>query len=47
MLKGDNLGSIKYRLGLITGRFGAEHALKACSCCIETGRLQELSEHGY
>ncbi len=36
MLKGDNLGSIKYRLGLITGRFGAEHALKACSCCIET-----------
>lgn len=36
MLKGDSLGSIKYRLGLITGRFGAEHALKACSCCIET-----------
>jgi hypothetical protein len=36
MLKGSSTGSIKYRLGLITGRFGAEHILKACSCCIES-----------
>ncbi|MFV3368845.1 TnsD family Tn7-like transposition protein [Pseudomonas sp. NY15435] len=34
-VKGPQLGSIKYRLGLLTGRFGAEHPLKACSACME------------
>lgn len=33
-MKGNCLGSIKYKLGLITGRFGSEHPLKACSACI-------------
>lgn len=33
-MKSESLGSIKYKLGLITGRFGAEHPLKACSECI-------------
>lgn len=42
MLKGNSLGSIKYRLGLIAGRFGAEHPLKACSSCIET----DICRHG-
>ncbi|RQB14040.1 hypothetical protein IPC468_29170 [Pseudomonas aeruginosa] len=42
MLKGNSPGSIKYRLGLITGRFGAEHPLKACSGCIE----MDISRHG-
>lgn len=42
ILKEGGLGSIKYRLGLVTGRFGAEHALKACSCCIDA----DISLHG-
>jgi len=28
IMKGLQLGSIKYKLGLVTGRFGAEHPLK-------------------
>jgi hypothetical protein len=41
-MKGDGLGSIKYKLGLITGRFGSEHPLKACSECI----LEDRRKHG-
>lgn len=37
-MKSESLGSIKYKLGLITGRFGAEHPLKACSECIISDR---------
>lgn len=37
-LKGSTLGSLKYRLGLLTGRFGAEHPLKACSECMISDR---------
>lgn len=42
VLKEGGLGSIKYRLGLVTGRFGAEHPLKACSCCIDA----DIIRHG-
>lgn len=31
---GPSIGSLKYQLGLITGRFGAEHPLKACPQCM-------------
>ncbi|MCY1401869.1 Tn7-like transposition protein D [compost metagenome] len=41
-LKGPRLGSIKYRLGLLTGRFGAEHPLKACSACMDA----DANAHG-
>ncbi|PPS23816.1 hypothetical protein BVY11_28950 [Pseudomonas amygdali pv. morsprunorum] len=34
-LKGNHLGSLKYRLGLVTGGFGAEHPLKVCNECLE------------
>ncbi|WP_099431271.1 TnsD family Tn7-like transposition protein [Pseudomonas mosselii] len=37
-LKSSTLGSLKYRLGLLTGRFGAEHPLKACNECIISDR---------
>lgn len=42
VLRGPHLGSIKYRLGLVTGRFGAEHPLKACSGCMEA----DVQAHG-
>jgi hypothetical protein len=29
-------GAIKYHLGLLSGRFGAEHPLKACTACMVT-----------
>lgn len=38
-LKSPSLGSLKYRLGLLTGRFGAEHPLKACSECMILDRV--------
>jgi hypothetical protein len=41
-LRGPHLGSIKYQLGLVTGRFGAEHPLKACSGCIDA----DVRTHG-
>lgn len=37
-LKSSTLGSLKYRLGLLTGRFGAEHPLKACNECMISDR---------
>ncbi|MES1938579.1 TnsD family Tn7-like transposition protein, partial [Salinisphaera hydrothermalis] len=30
----DSLGSLKYKLGLLTSRFGASHPLKACDDCM-------------
>ncbi|NUT74137.1 hypothetical protein HNO86_03665 [Pseudomonas sp. C1C7] len=37
-MKNHQIGSIKYRMGLLTGRFGAEHPLKACTGCMATDR---------
>lgn len=34
-MKSPQVGSIKYQLGLVAGRFGAEHPLKACPDCVE------------
>lgn len=42
-MKGPALGSLKYRLGLLAGRFGAEHPLKACSSCMAA----DLANHGF
>lgn len=39
-LSGPKLGSLKYRLGLLTGRFGAEHPLRACTACMASDRLR-------
>ncbi|KPU60226.1 hypothetical protein AN403_4751 [Pseudomonas fluorescens] len=36
------IGAIKHRLGLLAGRFGAEHPLKACTACMTT----DLASHG-
>ncbi|WP_081492789.1 TnsD family Tn7-like transposition protein [Pseudomonas donghuensis] len=33
-LSGPQLGSLKYKLGLVTGRFGGAHPLKACLKCM-------------
>lgn len=38
-LNSSHSGSLKYRLGLITGRFGASHPLKACIECMAADRL--------
>lgn len=37
-MRSAHIGSIKYRLGLLTGRFGGDHPLKACTACIATDR---------
>ncbi|MCE0940970.1 MULTISPECIES: TnsD family Tn7-like transposition protein [Pseudomonas] len=37
-LMGPKIGSMKYRLGLVTGRFGGAHPLKACVKCMATDR---------
>ncbi|WP_313054397.1 TnsD family Tn7-like transposition protein [Pseudomonas lopnurensis] len=42
IMKGLQLGSIKYKLGLLTERFGAEHPLKACHACIDA----DINNHG-
>lgn len=41
-MRGRNLGGIKYRLGLVTGRFGAHHPLKACLECM----MSDARAHG-
>ena len=41
-VKSAQIGSIKYRLGLLTGRFGAEHPLKACIACMSN----DQTSHG-
>ncbi|MGY3170874.1 hypothetical protein ACVWYU_000247 [Pseudomonas sp. TE12234] len=38
----SHIGAIKYRLGLLAGRFGAEHPLKACTACM----AKDLDIHG-
>ena len=38
-MRSPSIGSMKYRLGLLTGRFGAEHPLKACTSCIAEDRI--------
>lgn len=40
-MKSHSLGSIKYRLGLLTGRYGAEHPLKACTTCMNQDTAQK------
>lgn len=35
ILQGSKFSSLKYRLGLITGRFGGSHPLKACLTCMK------------
>jgi transposase len=37
-LEGDGLGSLKYKLGLLTSRFRAHHPLKACCECMAVDR---------
>ena len=41
-MRSSKLGSIKYCLGLVTGRFGAEHPLKACRVCMTS----DAAAHG-
>ena len=37
-LRGDQIGLLKFALGLLTSRFGAQHPLKACEICIAQDR---------
>lgn len=37
-MRGPSIGSLKYRLGLLTSRFSAEHPLKACPSCMDEDR---------
>lgn len=39
--KGTHLGGIKYRMGLVAGRFGAQHPLKACRSCMSMDKDTE------
>lgn len=41
-MRGDGIGSLKFTLGLLTGRCGADHPLKACPECI----AQDLQHFG-
>lgn len=41
-IKGDRIDSLKYRLGLVSGGFGAEHPLKACQYCMR----EDVYAHG-
>ncbi|MCK9707585.1 TnsD family transposase [Pseudomonas syringae] len=41
-MESPSIGSLKYRLGLVTGGFGAEHPLKACTACM----AEDQSTHG-
>lgn len=36
----NSLGTLKFRMGLVTGRFGAEHPLKACLECLREDRIK-------
>jgi len=38
-LSGSKLGSIKYKIGLVAGRFGGEHPLRACLDCLIDDRI--------
>lgn len=39
---GSSIGSLKYRLGILTSRFRANHPLKACTKCIQ----EDYDTHG-
>lgn len=39
-LQGDGIGHLKYKLGILTSRFGASHPLKACPECLTADRAQ-------
>ncbi|SCZ35544.1 MULTISPECIES: TnsD family Tn7-like transposition protein [Pseudomonas] len=41
-VKSDRIDSIKYRLGLVSSGFGAEHPLKACPYCMR----EDVHAHG-
>lgn len=41
-IKSDRIDSLKYRLGLVSSGFGAEHPLKACSYCMR----EDVYAHG-
>jgi hypothetical protein len=41
-IKGSRIDSLKYRLGLISSGFGAEHPLKACRYCMR----EDINAHG-
>lgn len=41
-LKGPPNGMLKYRLGILTSRFRANHPLKACPACMK----EDVTEHG-
>lgn len=41
-MKGNGIGSLKFRLGILTSRFGANHPLRACSECME----DDLRQYG-
>jgi hypothetical protein len=38
LMRSPSVGSIKYQLGLLTSRFGAEHPLRACLYCMAEDR---------
>jgi hypothetical protein len=40
MMRGDSVAHLKYRLGLLTSRFRANHPLKACKACMEQNRAE-------
>jgi transposase len=44
-LSGDRAGNLKFMLGLLTGRFGAAHPLKACPACVESDRASHEVAH--
>lgn len=39
-MRGDGIGGLKYRLGLLTSRFRAHHPLKACARCLIEDRIK-------
>lgn len=41
-IKGSRIDSLKYRLGLVSSGFGAEHPLKACPYCMH----EDMNAHG-
>jgi transposase len=44
-LSGAEAVNIKFTLGLLTGRFGAAHPLKACPACVEGDRASDGVAH--
>ncbi len=43
MMRGKSVSHLKYRLGLLTSRFRANHPLKACTVCMD----QDVAETGW